>query len=57
MMNFQVLEIVGRQLQANIPKLPSDFVTCKSSFQAAKMKSMEVVWLLWQLGMIANLKT
>lgn len=31
-MNFQVLEIVGRQLQANIPKIPSDFVTCEISF-------------------------
>lgn len=46
MMNFQVLEIVGRQLQANIPKLPSDFVTCEFSFWVAKMKYMEIVWLL-----------
>lgn len=59
---FQVLEIVGKQLQNSIPRLPSvfvtcKFVTCKFSFWADKMKYMEVVWALCQLWAAAILKT
>lgn len=55
-MIFQVLEIVGKQLQKSILRLPSDFVECKISFRADKTKYKELIWGLWQEWAVSILK-